>query len=152
MIIEWNLNKKRGNFRPVLTYSIKLEDFEKELGLPQVVLESSIPEPPESWSASCLPGKNERNGKNCTTYRLYTPDHKKGEVEGKFTLPWRANSDYPEIEASFLKLREDFETVLKEAYDSYPVDIEGRLELSEETRRHIASGLVSQRFLKAAGF
>lgn len=152
MIIEWNLNKKRGNFRPVLTYSIKLEDFEKELGLPQVVLESSIPEPPESWSASCLPGKNERNGKNCTTYRLYTPDHKKGEVEGKFTLPWRTDSNYSEIKASFLKLREDFETVLKEAYDSHPVDIEGKLELSEETRRHIASGLVSQRFLKAAGF
>ncbi|NDV21959.1 hypothetical protein [Desulfovibrio sp. JC022] len=152
MIIEWNLNKKRGNFRPVLTYTIRLEDFEKELGLPQVVMESSIPEPPNSWSASCLPGKCERAGAGCTAYRLYTPDHKKGEVEGKFTLPWRVDCDYPEIKKSFLKLREDFENVLKDAYDSHPVDINGKLELSKETRQHIASGLVSQRFLKAAGF
>ncbi|NDV28529.1 hypothetical protein [Desulfovibrio sp. JC010] len=152
MIIEWNITKKRGNFRPLLTYTITLEDFEKELGLPQVVMQSSIPEPPESWSASCLPGKCERAGKDCSTYRLYTPDHKKGEVEGKFTLPWRVDSDYPEVKKSFTRLRADFETVLKEAYDSHPVDINGRLELSEDTRSHIASGLVSQRFLEAVGF
>lgn len=152
MIIEWNLKKKRGNLRPVLTYTIKLEDFEKELALPQVVLESTIPQPPESWSASCLPGKCERGDFDCIAYRLYTPDHKKGEVEGKLTLPWRKNSDYPEIKESFLKLRENFESVLKEAYDSHPVDMDGKLELSEKTRSHIASGLVSQRFLKAAGF
>ncbi|ACS80616.1 hypothetical protein [Maridesulfovibrio salexigens] len=152
MIIEWNITKKRGNFRPVLTYTISLEDFEKELGLPQVVLESNIPEPPDSWSASCLPGKCERNGCDCTAYRIYTPDHKTGETSGKLMLPWREGSDYPEVKESFLKLRNNFEAVLKEAYDSHPIDVEGKLELSGDTRRHIASGLVSQRFLKAAGF
>ncbi len=152
MIIEWNINKKRGNFRPVLTYTITLENFERELALPQVVMESSIPEPPDSWSASCLPGKCERCGETCSTYRLYTPDHKKGEVEGKFTLPWRTDSDYPEIQDSFTRLRDHFETVLKEAYNSHPVDLNGRLELSEETRKYIAGGLVSQRFLEAVGF
>ena len=152
MVIEWNINKKRGNFRPVLTYTITLENFEKELGLPQVIMESSIPEPPDSWSASCLPGKCERSGEKCSNYRIYTPDHKKGVVEGKFILPWRDNSDYPEIQESFTKLRINFEMVLKEAYNSQPVDISGRLELSEETRKYIASGLVSQRFLEAVGF
>jgi hypothetical protein len=152
MIIEWNIHKKRGNFRPVLTYTITLEDFEKELGLPQVLMESTIPEPPDSWSASCLPDKCERGGKDCAAYRIYTPDHKKGTLEGKFTLPWRVDSDYPEVKESFSRLRENFEAVLKEAYDSHPVDINGRLELSDETRSHIASGLVSQRFLDAVGF
>ncbi|WP_419779051.1 hypothetical protein [Maridesulfovibrio sp.] len=152
MIIEWNINKKRGNFRPVLSYSIKLEEFEKELGLPQVVMESTIPEPPNSWSASCLPEKCERSGETCSTYRLYTPNHKKGEVEGKFTLPWRTDSDYPEIQDSFTRLRDHFEIILKEAYNSHPVDLNGRLELSEETRKYIAGGLISQRFLEAVGF
>ncbi len=152
MIIEWNIKKKRGNYRPVLTYSITLEDFEKDLALPQVVLQSEIPEPPQSWSTSCLPGQNERDGKECSTYRIYTPDHKTGSLEGKFVLPWRENAVYPEIENSFKVMRDHFEIILKEAYNSLPLEETGRVEMSPETRRIISSGIVSEKFLKAAGF
>lgn len=152
MIIEWKINKKRGNYRPVLTYSIKLEDFEKDLALPRVVIQSEIPEPPESWSASCLPDKNERNGVECSTYRIYTPDHKTGILEGKAVLPWRETGNYPEVETSFRALRDNFEKVLKQAYDSLPLEENGRLEMSPEIKKLIAGGIVSEKFLKAVGF
>ena len=152
MISEWSINKKRGNFRPVLIYTITLENFEKDLALQSIVQQSTIPQPPESWSVSCLPQKNERAGKECLVYQIYTPDYKKGEVSGKCNLPWRENSAYPEIEESFISLREEFESALKVAYESKPFEIKGELDLSTETRKHIASGLISQRFLEAAGF
>ncbi|CCO24922.1 hypothetical protein [Maridesulfovibrio hydrothermalis] len=152
MIIEWNISKKRGNFRPILTYTIVLEDFERDLAMPNIVQQSTIPQPPDSWSASCLPDKCERAEKECSTYQIYTPDHKTGEVTGKCILPWREEGVYPEIEESFILLREEFESVLKAAYESQPLEINGKLELSTETRKHIAAGLISQRFLEAAGF
>lgn len=152
MIIKWNIVKKRGNFRPVLDYSIELENFEKELAVEQVVIQSTIPSPPSSWSASCLPGKFERNGEDCSVYQIYTPDYKKAIAEGKFILPWREDGIFPEVEKSFRKLRLEFESKLKAAYDSLPINESGQLDLSEETRRHIACGLVSRKFLEASGF
>ncbi len=152
MKIKWNINKKRGNFRPVLEYSIELENFECELAVEQVATQSTIPCPPGSWSASCLPGKSERAGEECGVHRIYTPDYKTARAEGRLILPWRESGDYPEVEESFLKLRDEFEHKLKAAYDSLPIDNGGVLELSVETRRHLAAGLVSKRFLEAAGF
>ncbi|WP_320170511.1 hypothetical protein [Maridesulfovibrio sp.] len=152
MIIEWSIKKKRGNFRPVLTYTVTLEDFEKDLGMQRIVIQSSIPHPPGSWFAGCLPGERERGGEECGTYRIYTPDYKTGEVDGELVLPWREHAEYPEVEESFIRLREEFEAALNDVYNSKPVETEGRLELSEETRKNIAVGLISQKFLQAAGF
>lgn len=152
MIIEWSITKKRGNFRPVLSYTIRLEEFEIQLALPGVLLQSTIPEPPQPWSSSCLPATNERAGEQCSTHRIYTPDHKTAETGGRLTLPWREDCSYPEVKESFTRLRADFETVLREAYSSLPIEENGRLELSAETKRHIADGIVSEKFLKAVGF
>jgi hypothetical protein len=150
MLINWKLTKKRGNFRPVLEYSIKLEDFEKELAVDQVVLESLIPEPPGSCFFSCLPGEYERGNGECGVYRIYTPDHKKAFAEGKLVLPWREDGSFPEIEKSFLLLRENFEIKLKEAYDSLPIEETGSLELSAKTRNYLASGLISKKILESS--
>ncbi|MGX7948671.1 hypothetical protein [Oleidesulfovibrio alaskensis] len=151
MIIEWRIVKKRGNYRPELCYSITLEPFERELAVPQVLMESSIPCPPCEWEPHCLPGTHERAGRQPGVYRLYTPDHKRGEATGRLRLPWREEQQYPEVEESFRELRARFEVVLKNAYDSAPADISGCLELTQATRSHIACGVVRQQFLQVMG-
>lgn len=151
MIIEWEVKKKRGHARPELFFVIRLETFEREMGVPQVVVESTIPRPPKEYSSFCLPGFAERAGEACENYRLYTPAHDKGVVEGRCRLPWRESGEYPEIEESFRLLRSQFEAVLTKAYNSEPIDIAGRLEMSSEARNHIVSGVAAQRFLKAVG-
>ena len=151
MIIEWSVSKKRGNHRPVLRYTVRLEEFERDLALPQVMVESEIPKPPEGWEGHCHPGRNERGGAPCGMYALFTPSHKEGECSASLRLPWREDGEYPEIERSFRRLREDFEAVLKSAYDSNPIDLSRSLGLSNATRRHIASGVAACRFLQAVG-
>ena len=43
MKINWKIEKQRGNFRPVLKYSISLEEHEKAIAMHAVNIESSIP-------------------------------------------------------------------------------------------------------------
>lgn len=64
MNIKWNITKKRGNVRPVLTYTIVLDEHEKALALPPLRLTSEIPEPEESWQEHCYPGQYERSQTN----------------------------------------------------------------------------------------
>ena len=68
MIIEWKITKKRGYFRPVLHYSVRLEDHEKALALPIVSIVSDIPQPEEDRQDYCYPGLFERAAG-------YTPAH-----------------------------------------------------------------------------
>ncbi len=152
MIIEWKVTKKRGNHRPLLSYTIRLEDFERDLAVPQVVMESCIERPADGWRSYCYPNQAERRGGSGENYRLLTPDHKLGEICDTLRLSWRESGEYPEIEESFVRLRKQFELVLKSAYDSRPVECEGRMELSEEARKYIAGGVAAQRFLQAVGF
>lgn len=56
MHIEWNITKRRGNIRPVLHYTVTLEEHERELALPFIRVVSTIPEPPDSWQEFCYPG------------------------------------------------------------------------------------------------
>ena len=60
MHIEWNITKRRGNIRPVLHYTVTLEEHERELALPFIRVVSTIPEPPDSWQEFCYPGQHER--------------------------------------------------------------------------------------------
>lgn len=153
MLIEWKIEKKRGNFRPLLTYSIELEDYEKALAVPQVTVESTIPKPLEDWKDYCYPGQFERNGKiSDLTHYLHTPSHRSGSESGRLRLPWRADNEYPEVEASFRRLRADFETVMRNSYDSSELDETCGLSLSDETRKHVAAGVVADRLLKAVGY
>ena len=138
MHIEWNITKRRGNIRPVLHYTVTLEEHERELALPFIRVVSTIPEPPDSWQEFCYPGQHERaeNPASGKTYDLEIPSHKE--------------NDYPEVEQSFKKLRDAFEAELKAAYGSLPMDESNSLETSFDARRFIAPGILAERFLMLA--
>ena len=153
MKIQWEVIKKRGNHRPVLKYEIELEQFEIDLAVPQVMIKTAISRPPNAWRSYCYPGQDERAGADMEWYRLATPSHKKGGLSDSLVLPWREPGNrFIDVRAAFERLRHDFELVLKNACDCAPLEVKERLELTEETRRHIACGVASSRFLAAAGF
>ena len=106
MHIEWNITKRRGNIRPVLHYTVTLEEHERELALPFIRVVSTIPEPPDSWQEFCYPGQHERaeNPASGKTYDLEIPSHKGRLWKQSLRLPWREENDYPEVEQSFKKL------------------------------------------------
>ena len=135
MHIEWNITKRRGNIRPVLHYTVTLEEHERELALPFIRVVSTIPEPPDSWQEFCYPGQHE------------IPSHKGRLWKQSLRLPWREENDYPEVEQSFKKLCDAFEAELKAAYGSLPMDESNSLETSFDARRFIAPGILAERFL-----
>lgn len=153
MIIKWKIEKKRGNLRPSLSYRITLEDYEKELAVPTVHVETLIPEIPDAHQNYCMPETNERkNGWEPSAYHHFsTPYFKDGEITGFIRLPLRDSNDYPDVEASFRMLRDRYEQVLKEAYDIKPFSAEESLEISDETRSIIAAGVAASRMLGFAG-
>lgn len=153
MKIFWDIQKKRGNHRPVLKYEIELESFEVELAVPQVILRNAIARPPSSWRSYCYPGQDERSGAPLDWYQVMTPSHKQTNNSGTLILPWRApGGGYADVKIAFSRLRRDFEVVLQNANDSAPIEILENLKLTEATRNHIAAGVVSARFLSAVGF
>ncbi|WP_319468407.1 hypothetical protein [uncultured Pseudodesulfovibrio sp.] len=153
MKIQWEILKKRGNHRPVLKYEIELESFEVDLAVPQVVLEKAVARPPSSWRSFCYPDEDERAGAALDWYRLMTPSHKSVTESGSLVLPWRApGGGFDDVKTAFFRLRKDFELVLAKAHDSAPLEIVEHLELTEDTRKHIAAGVASARFLSAVGF
>lgn len=149
MNIEWLITKKRGNFRPVLQYTITLTDYERELGMPMVRLHSSIPKPPDASWEYCWPGQNERGTWTPDEFHyLSTPAHKTGQAVETLRLPWRGNNEYPEVDASFQALRRTFEAALAEASASAPLKLCGSLETTGETRRVIAPAFAAERLLR----
>lgn len=152
MNIEWTIIKKRGNFRPLLEYTVSLTEFECSLCLSGVRVESTIPKPPESSWSHCWPGQNERGDWTPTQFHLLmTPSHKDGTTSARLKLPWREDNAYPEVEASFALLRTAFERALAHALDSAPMHVRGRLETSEPMRQAVAPALAAQRILRAVG-
>ena len=91
MRITWKIEKKRGNLRPVLTYTVTLEDFERQLATPPLSITSLIPEPPESWQEHCWPGQHERAGQDDAgerpCYQLSIPSHKGRHGSQSLRLP-----------------------------------------------------------------
>ena len=153
MNIKWEVVKKRGNYRPVLKYSIELEPFEVDLAVPRVVMDYAIARPPSSWRSYCYPGEDERGGAPLEWYRLMTPSHTAKIESGVLVLPWRdSDGQYEDVQTAFCLLRRDFELALEKAHDSAPVEIVEHLELTESTRKHIAAGVTAARFLSAVGF
>ena len=152
MRIDWKITKKRGNIRPLLTYTVTLEEHEKALALPPLRVRSSIPEPENSWQEYCYPGQMERvdgaDGRCC--YELEGPSHRGKSWPQTLRLPWRENNAYPEVEASFLAFREAFEAMLAQAYASAPMQEEGSLGASAASRSMVAPGVLAERFLAAA--
>lgn len=152
MIIEWNIRKKAGHLRPKLTYQITLEPFEVALAVPMVCITSTIPKPPNAWQSHVWPGTMECGKEKSTeTYMLFSPSHKTGRRQEVLMLPMRHNNQYPEVEESFFQLRQAYEKALLEAYENSAFEMEGRLDMSAETKRCIAPGVVASRFLEIVG-
>ena len=154
MKIEWKITKKRGNARPLLTYCVTLEEYEKELALPAMRVPSTIPEPKDSWQEYCYPGQLERaapgTGETMACYELETPSHRGKSWPQTLRLPWRADNFYPEVEESFRTFRDAFDSMVREAYASAPMNEEGSLSSSDAARIHIAPGVAAARFLRMA--
>ena len=149
MRMEWNIAKERGNLRPLLTYSVSLEEHEKALALPPVRIISTIPMPEEHWQAHCYPGRYERSGGSAPTecYPLEAPSHKGRTWTQSLRLPWRQDNRYPEVEESFLLLRAAVESELTAAYASAPIHLAEELQTTARPRAIIAPGVLGERFL-----
>lgn len=153
MRIDWIIEKKRGNLRPVLQYTVSLDDHEKELALPPVIITSCIPRPQEHWQEYCYPDHFERSGESSATpdfHALEIPSHKGHSWVQHLRLPWRQDNTYPEVEESFKLLRNAFENELARAYASLPVKIENSLTTTSAAKASIAPGILAERFLRLA--
>ncbi len=152
MKIEWKIVKKRGNMRPVLTYSFIIEDYEKCLALPPVRVCSSIHEPINAWQEHCYPEQNERadSPEYKGMYTLEIISHKGNGWPQSLRLPWRDDNCYPEVEASFELLRDAFEKELALADASLPMDEEAFLNISEHASKSLAPTVLAEKFLHFA--
>jgi hypothetical protein len=150
--IEWKIEKKRGNYRPLLHYTVTLGEFECGLCLPAVRVQSLIPRPPEASWSYCWPGQNERGQWTPSDWHLLmTPSHKDKSSSQTLKLPWREDNAYPEVEESFALLRDAFEEALTRAVQSAPMNLGGRLETSSVMRQTIAPAFAAGRILRAVG-
>ncbi|NDY74492.1 hypothetical protein DO021_21685 [Desulfobacter hydrogenophilus] len=149
MKISWEIKKKRGNYRPVLTYTMTLESFEKSLAIHAVSVKSFIPRLPRPHENFCLPGENERHPhwipKRFHIFQV--PYFKAGETSGFIRLPYRESGKYPEVETSFRQLRDTYEEKVCEAYGQGPFENRGNLDISAETREHVAAKVTANRLL-----
>lgn len=152
MRIEWSITKKRGNLRPTLSYVVRLEEHEKALALPEVRIVSTIPKPEEERQEYCYPGLFERAEGYCPTvfHVLEAPSHKGHSWTRTLRLPWRADNAYPEVEASFRRLRDAMEEELGKADASRPMEVFGTVQTSAQAKSMLAPDLLAERFLRLA--
>ena len=152
MYIEWNITKERGNLRPVLQYRVRLEDHEKALALPGVSIESTIPKPDEEHMKYCYPGVMERaDGWQAHAFHtLEAPSHVGHPMLHTLTLPWRSDNDYPEVQASFGRLRDALEREIERASKSEPMDEKGSVRASMRAKKLLAPDVAAVRFLRLA--
>ena len=150
---KWKINKKRGNYRAGLKYTITLEEYERELAVHAVNIRSFIPIIPDSHQNYCLPGCHERySGWKAENYHyINVPYFKEGELSNFILLPFRESGCYPEVEQSFIKLRHIYEEVVKEAYGWEAVSYEAELDTSKETKKHIAARVTAGKILALYG-
>lgn len=149
MKIEWSIKKKKGNFRPGLSYRITLEDFEQELAVSMVNIQSKIPEIIDSHDDFCFPDCHER----CSDWQpagfhwISTPYFKDGASSGFIRLPFRETANYPEVENSFEELRDKHESLIKNAFHAKSVEEFRELDFTDPTKQAIAGVLTAKRML-----
>jgi hypothetical protein len=142
MKIKWEIEKKRGNWRPTLTYTCTKLPDEVNLAIPAVVMGTKIPEPPNSYRDICMPDTDERNEgwvpKNFTTIK--TPRNNEQEFGESLKLPWRpgAKPRYPEVEEAFALLQEEWEKCLEITAASAAIHLEGSLDHTKKTKDILA--------------
>ncbi|OBQ56852.1 hypothetical protein [Halodesulfovibrio spirochaetisodalis] len=150
MNIDWKIHKKRGNYRPVLTYTITLTEFEKSLAMPSVRITSTIPKPPETGWSHCWPDQHERaDWTPSEYYQLMSPSHKAKDTLVTLKLPWRESNEYPEVEESLAALRDAFEEELVASMNSGAVNTQGSLKTSASAKGVIAPTFAAERILQS---
>lgn len=149
MHIKWKIQKRSGHFRPVLAYQIALEDFEKDLALPAVKVDSDIAKIPNAHERFCLPDTNERDRtwQAEQYHKLASPDFHRAILQKQIILPYTCSQEFQEIETSFAKLRSAFEEALLAAYASSSFSIRKEMGLTSETRTQMATGIAASRML-----
>lgn len=153
MKIKWKIDKQRGNFRANLTYTIILEDYERRLAVCAVNICSFIPIIPKPNQNYCLPCCDERSPDWTPDdyHYLNVPYFKVGELSNFIRLPFKESGHYPEVAQSFMKLRDAYEEVVKEAYRWQPVSKTAELDISQETKTYIAAKVTAQKMLALYG-
>ena len=153
MRITWDIDKKRGNHRPVLRYSIVLEEFERDLAVSSANILSTLPKLDAPHQPHCMPGEHERSPgwKPRDFHWISAPYFRDGIAEGSMRLPFRESGYYPEVEDSFSLLREQHENVIREAYSRSPIQHNGELDLTDKTRNSIAATLTARKMLSFCG-
>ena len=156
MRIQWTIEKKRGNFRPLLTYTITMESFEIDLAVSALNIKSLIPRIPNAREAYCLPGEDERSAswEPARYHYLSIPSVtylKDRTIEKTIRLPFRESGEYPEVEASFEALRTAYEEIVKEAYGHGAIFEQDEMDLSPETRTVIAAKVAGAKLLSLYG-
>jgi len=147
MKIKWRIEKKQGYWRPVLTYSIELEQWEIDLAIPKVSIKSKIATPPDFFSYATEEKNNNWKPKNYHT--ISTADWSVKKAEREIKLIWKPgkNPDYPEVEESFKMLREAYEKELIKAIESKGFIKDGELELTPQTKRKVAPYAAKQKMI-----
>ncbi|PIE58660.1 MAG: hypothetical protein CSA33_01800 [Desulfobulbus propionicus] len=153
MNIQWSIDKRRGNYRPTLTYVITLEEHELAIAMHSVSITSSIPRIPNSGRAWCMPGCDERalNWSPKEFHQLHVPYFKTGMTNDFIRLPFREHDHYPEVEASFSDLRQTYEQVVAQVYAFKPFRQEQTMDMTSATKQKIAATLTAQKMLGFAG-
>ena len=149
MRIVWRIEKSRGNYRPGLSFTLELEDYEQRLAVEAVNVRSLIPRIEAPNEIYCLPECFERAGdwRPLDYHWLTAPFFRDRHRSGFIRLPFRECGSYPEVEQSFALLREAHEEVVRQAYTWGPISEVGRLDVSSEGRRAIAAKLTAHRLL-----
>ncbi len=149
MQIKWDIDRKRGNYRPTLKFVITLEEHERSIAMHAVSVQSMIPRIPNGGRAWCMPGCDERapGWIPADYHQLHVPYFKTGIIKDFIRLPFQADDTFPEVENSFLLLRDTYEKVVASVYSIEPVNQQKELTTSQKTKEKIAAALTAQKML-----
>ncbi len=153
MRIQWQIDKKRGNYRPTLSYTITLEEYERTIAMHSVSIQSTIPRIPNSGRSWCMPDCDERASgwQPVEFHHLHVPYFKTGTAAGFIRLPFRPGCRFPEVEQSFTVLRRAYEEVVGRVYAHEPFREQFELDMRPETKQKIAATLTAQKMLGFLG-
>lgn len=148
MRIRWEIKKTQGNIRPTLSYTMELEEFERELAVDAVNIQSLIPKVEKPGQMYCMPGTFERGQawEPRDYHWLTAPHFKTGSRTETIKLPFRRSNHYPEVDQSFELLRLEHEEAVQQALGCSPISIQGELDFTAGTRKNIAGAVARKKF------
>ncbi len=135
MKIEWNIEKKRGFYRPKLNIQVVFEDWEKALYIPTIYVKSTIPRP--AYDTEIVQRTCEIDDDR--TDQCYTREINSSDTRQSYRLPFRHSGEYPEVAESMAILRDEIERRIIQAHDALALDITGSLEMTPATKKHVAA-------------